>query len=94
VAHSASSSVGTGYSFGGLKRPGREIDHLPPSNTDAKIEWSHISPPLYVLVEDTDDRAAPVAENTFLNTLCPNTTVPVPATGCSVLHSGTVCLVL
>ena len=69
VAHPASCSVGIGYSFEGVKRPGCEIDHLPPSNTDLKTEWSHISPPLYSLVEDMDDLAAPVAENAFLNTV-------------------------
>ena len=80
--------------FRGGKAAGREFNHLPPSNTDVKIEWNHISPPLYALVEDMDDLVAPVVENTFLNILCPNTIVFVPATGCSVLHSGTVCLVL
>lgn len=82
--------MGTRYSFEGLKRTGREIDHLHPSNTVIKIEWKRISPSLYALVEDMDDFAAPVAENTVLNTLFPDTIVSVPATGCSVLHSGTV----
>lgn len=63
--------MGTCYSFEGVKQPERETDHLPPSNTDVKYEWSHISPPLYALVEDMDDPAVTVAENTFLNALCP-----------------------
>jgi hypothetical protein len=29
----------------GVKRPGRDIDHLPPSNAEIKNAWSHTSAP-------------------------------------------------
>jgi len=32
----------------GLKRPGREADHLPPSNTKVKNAWSYTFTPQYV----------------------------------------------
>jgi hypothetical protein len=35
-AHPASYPMGTGVSFHGVKRPGREADHLPPSNAEVK----------------------------------------------------------
>jgi hypothetical protein len=35
-AHPASYPVGTGSSFPGVKRPGREADHSPPSSTEVK----------------------------------------------------------
>jgi len=34
----------------GVKRPGREADHSPPSSAEIKIEWSYISTPLYVFM--------------------------------------------
>jgi hypothetical protein len=35
-AHPASYSMGTKGSFPGVKRPGREADHSPPSNAEVK----------------------------------------------------------
>jgi hypothetical protein len=35
-AHSASCPVGNGGSFPGVKRPGREADHSPPSSAEVK----------------------------------------------------------
>jgi hypothetical protein len=35
-AHPAPYPMGTGDSFPGVKRPGREADHLPPSSAKAK----------------------------------------------------------
>jgi len=35
-AHSASYPMGTGDSFSGVKRPGREADHSPPSSAKVK----------------------------------------------------------
>jgi len=37
--------VGTRGSFLGVKRPGREADHSPPSNADVKYAWSFTSTP-------------------------------------------------
>jgi len=33
----------------GVKRPGREADHSPPSNTAVKNAWSYTSTPQYAL---------------------------------------------
>jgi len=35
--------VGTGVLILGLKRPGREADHAPPSSTEVKNVWSFTS---------------------------------------------------
>ena len=35
-AHPASYKIGTGSFFPGLKRPGRGVDHLPPSSVEVK----------------------------------------------------------
>jgi hypothetical protein len=37
----ASYPVGTWGSFPGVKRPGRETDHSPPSNAEVKNAWSY-----------------------------------------------------
>jgi hypothetical protein len=34
----------------GIKRPGREADHSPPSSAEVKNTWSYTSTPQYVLV--------------------------------------------
>jgi hypothetical protein len=34
----------------GVKRPGREAHHLPPSSAEAKNAWSYISTPQYVFM--------------------------------------------
>ena len=45
--HCASSSISTGYrnNFPGVKRPGCEDDHSPPSGDEVKNEWSYTSTP-------------------------------------------------
>jgi hypothetical protein len=47
-AHPASYPVGTGCSFPGMKRPGREDDHSPLSSVEVKNAWSYTSIPQYV----------------------------------------------
>jgi hypothetical protein len=42
-AHPASYPMGTRGSFPGVKRPGREADHSPPSSAEAKNAWSYTS---------------------------------------------------
>jgi hypothetical protein len=44
-AHPASYPMDTGGSFPGVKRPGREADHSPPSSAEVKNEWSYTSTP-------------------------------------------------
>jgi hypothetical protein len=44
-AHPASCAMGTG-SFLGVKRPGRGVDHLPPSSAEIKEEYISTSIPL------------------------------------------------
>jgi hypothetical protein len=44
-AHSASYPVGTTCSFPGVKWPGLEADHSPPSNAEVKNERSYTSSP-------------------------------------------------
>jgi hypothetical protein len=39
-AHSASYPMGTGAVFLGVKRPGHEADHSPPSSAEVKNVWS------------------------------------------------------
>ena len=39
----ASNSIGTGIVSPEVKRPGCEIDHLPPSSAETKNEWRYIS---------------------------------------------------
>jgi hypothetical protein len=36
--------------FPGIKRPGREADHSPPSNAEVKNAWSYTSTPQYVFM--------------------------------------------
>jgi len=51
VAHAASHPVGTGGSFLGVKRSGREADHQPRSRAEVKNEWSYTSTPKNVLMQ-------------------------------------------
>ena len=47
----------SGYrcTFLGIKRPGHEVYHLPPTNVEVKNEWSCTSPPaIYLHEEDWD----------------------------------------
>jgi hypothetical protein len=37
--------MGTGGSFPGVKRPGREVDHSPPTSADIKKMWIYTSTP-------------------------------------------------
>jgi hypothetical protein len=39
--------MGTGGSFPGVKRQGREADHSPPTSAEAKKMWIYTSTPLY-----------------------------------------------
>jgi hypothetical protein len=48
-AHPASYPVGTGALSPGVKRPGREADHLPLSNAEVKNTWSYTSTPPYFI---------------------------------------------
>jgi hypothetical protein len=40
----------TGGSFPGVKRPGREADHSPPSSAEIKNAWCYTSIPEYVFM--------------------------------------------
>jgi hypothetical protein len=40
--------MGTGGSFPGVKRKGREADHSPPASAEVKKMWIYKSTPLYV----------------------------------------------
>jgi hypothetical protein len=39
--------MGTGGSFPGVKRPGREADHSPPTSAEVKKMWIYTSIPPY-----------------------------------------------
>jgi hypothetical protein len=43
--HPASYPIGTRGFFPGVKRPGREADHSPPSSAKVKNAWSYTSTP-------------------------------------------------
>ena len=36
--------------FPRVKRPGRDVNHRPPSNAEVKNEWSYTSPPIQAFV--------------------------------------------
>jgi hypothetical protein len=42
--------MGTGGSFPGVKRQGREADHSPPTSAEVKKMWIYISTPPYVFI--------------------------------------------
>jgi hypothetical protein len=44
-AHPASYPMGTRGSFPGVKRPGPEVDHSPPSSAEVQNAWSYTSTP-------------------------------------------------
>jgi hypothetical protein len=46
----ASYPMGTRGSFRGVKRPGREADHSPPSSAEVRNAWSYTSSPQYVFM--------------------------------------------
>jgi hypothetical protein len=42
--------MGTGGSFPGVKRQGREADHSPPTSAEVRKMWIHTSTPPYVFL--------------------------------------------
>jgi hypothetical protein len=48
--HPTSYKMGTGGSFPGVKRQGREADHSPPTSAEVKKMWIYTSTPLYVFM--------------------------------------------
>jgi hypothetical protein len=48
--HPTSYKMGTGVSFPGIKRQGREADHSPPTSAEVKKMWICTSTPLYVFM--------------------------------------------
>jgi uncharacterized membrane protein len=48
--HTASYPMGTSGSFPGVRRPGCEADHSPPSSSRAKSAWSYTSSPQYAFM--------------------------------------------
>jgi hypothetical protein len=48
--HPASYPVGTGSSFPWVKRPGREIDHSPPTSVEVKKMWIYTITPPYAFM--------------------------------------------
>jgi hypothetical protein len=49
-AHPGSYPLGTGDSFPGVKWPGREAHHSPPSSAEVKNVWSYTFTPQYVFI--------------------------------------------
>jgi hypothetical protein len=49
-AHPASYAMGSRGYFRGVKRPGREADHQPPSSTEVNKTWSYTSTSQYVFM--------------------------------------------
>jgi len=47
--HPSYSSMGIGFLFSGVKRPGRNVDHTPLSGAEIKNEWSCTSTPALCL---------------------------------------------
>jgi hypothetical protein len=50
VIHPASYPMGTSDSFPGVKLPGHEADHSPPSSAEVKNAWSYTSTHQYVFM--------------------------------------------
>jgi hypothetical protein len=48
--HPTSYKMGTGGSFPGVKRPGREADHSPPTSAEVNKMWIYTSTPPYVFM--------------------------------------------
>ena len=51
-------------SFSGVKRPGREIDHSPPSSTEVKDEWFCTSTLPYAFMPWTGGTSRSTVQNT------------------------------
>jgi hypothetical protein len=49
-AHPASYPMGTGGFSSGVKLPGREVDHSPPTSAEVKKTWIHTPTPSYVFI--------------------------------------------
>jgi hypothetical protein len=49
-AHPASYPMGSGGSFPGVKRAGREAEHSPPSSAEIKNAWIYTSIPQYAFM--------------------------------------------
>jgi hypothetical protein len=49
-AHPASYPMGSGGSFSGVKRPGREAEHSPSTSAVVKKAWVYTSTPPYVFI--------------------------------------------
>jgi hypothetical protein len=49
-AHPASYAMGTGGSFPGVKRPGREANHSPPPSAEVNNAWRYTSTPQYTFM--------------------------------------------
>jgi hypothetical protein len=50
LVHSTSYTMGTAGSFPGVKRPGREADHSPPTSTEVKTMWIYTSTSPYAFM--------------------------------------------
>jgi hypothetical protein len=48
--HPNSYPMGTGGSFPGVMRPGREADHSPPTSAEVKKMWIYTSTPSYAFM--------------------------------------------
>jgi hypothetical protein len=48
--HPTSYKMGTGGSFPGIKRQGRETDHSPPTSAEVKKMWIYTSTPPYLFM--------------------------------------------
>jgi hypothetical protein len=48
--HPTSYTMGTGSSFPGVKRPGREADHSPPTSAEVNKMWIYTSTPPYAFM--------------------------------------------
>jgi hypothetical protein len=48
--HPTSYTMGTGGSFPGVKQPGREADHSPPTSAEVKKMWIYTSTPPYAFM--------------------------------------------
>jgi len=56
-----------------VKRPGRDVDHSPPSGAEAKNEWSYTSTPRICHHGMDRDNFTSVFTNTNTNQVCLNT---------------------
>jgi hypothetical protein len=73
AAHPASYPMGSG-----VKRPGREADHSPPSSADVNNAWNYTSTPPYIFVVWCLDKYRMCSwRDTYLS---PGTTLPLPIT--------------